>query len=106
MEEGNYKVALDIGGSVLCSSPAVLPPGTAVQVCLRPEALALTDNPDGLPATVEVGLPLGSTIVHELRLADGTALKSAAPRKIGDEPMAAGTRVRLRQQAPAIAFPT
>ena len=106
MEEGNYKVALDIGGSILCGSPAVLVPGTAVRICLRPEALALTDNPDGLPATVEVGLPLGSTIVHELRLADGTALKSAAPRKIGDEPMAAGTRVRLRQQAPAIAFPT
>ena len=29
-------------------------------------------NPDGLPATVEVGLPLGSSIIHELRLADGT----------------------------------
>jgi putative spermidine/putrescine transport system ATP-binding protein len=101
----NYRIDLDVGGSILATAPAPLPPGTRVKTCLRPEALAITTHPDGLPATVEVGLPLGSSIVHELRLADGTSLKSAAPRKIGDEPMPAGTKVRLRQQSPAIAFP-
>jgi putative spermidine/putrescine transport system ATP-binding protein len=102
---GQYTVALAVGGSILATSPMPLQLETLVQVCLRPEALTLTPHPDGLPATVEVGLPLGASIIHELRLEDGTSLKSAAPRKIGDEPMAAGTRVRLRQQSPAIAFP-
>lgn len=100
-----YTVALTIGGSILATSCAPLAVGAPVNVCLRPEALALTPHPDGLPATVEMGLPLGASIVHELRLADGTVLKSAAPRSVGDEPMPAGTQVRLRQQSPAIAFP-
>jgi putative spermidine/putrescine transport system ATP-binding protein len=104
-EGGQYTVKLAVGGSILATSPVVLQVGAQVQVCLRPEALALTPHPDGLPATVEVGLPLGASIIHELRLADGTSLKSSVPRKIGDEPMPAGTQVRLRQQAPAIAFP-
>jgi putative spermidine/putrescine transport system ATP-binding protein len=99
-----WTVALDVGGSVSASSPHALQPGRAVHVCLRPEALAVTDHPDGLPATVEVGLPLGATIIHELRLRDGTLLKSAAPRKAGQEPFAPGTQVRLRQQSPATAF--
>jgi putative spermidine/putrescine transport system ATP-binding protein len=105
VEGGHYTVALAVGGSILATSPMVLRSGAAVLVCLRPEALALTPDPEGLPATVEIGLPLGASIVHELRLADGTSLKSAAPRKTGDEPMPPGTPVHLRQQAPAIAFP-
>jgi putative spermidine/putrescine transport system ATP-binding protein len=105
VEAGQYTVTLEVGGSIRATSPMPLQTGSSVQVCLRPEALALTPHPDGLPATVEVGLSLGASIVHELRLADGTALKSAASRKIGDEPMPAGTQVRLRQQSPAIAFP-
>jgi putative spermidine/putrescine transport system ATP-binding protein len=104
-EGGQYTVALAVGGTIRATSPMSLQVGSSVHVCLRPEALALTPRPDGLPATVDVGLPLGASIVHELRLADGTTLKSAAPRKIGDEPIAAGTQVRLRQQSPAIAFP-
>jgi putative spermidine/putrescine transport system ATP-binding protein len=100
-----HTIALSVGGSVLAHAPVALAPGSRVQVCLRPEALAITDHPDGLPATVEVGLPLGAGIIHELRLADGSLLKSAAPRQPGDQPLAAGTQVRLRQQAPAIAFP-
>jgi putative spermidine/putrescine transport system ATP-binding protein len=104
-EGSQYTVALSVGGAILAISPTPLQVGIRVQVCLRPEALTITPHPDGLPATVEVGLPLGASIVHELRLEDGTSLKSAAPRTIGDEPMPAGTKVRLRQQSPAIAFP-
>jgi putative spermidine/putrescine transport system ATP-binding protein len=105
VEGRNHTVALTVGGTILATASAALPVGSPVSVCLRPEALALTPHPDGLPATVEMGLPLGASIVHELRLADGTVLKSAAPRAIGDEPMPAGTQVRLRQTSPAIAFP-
>ncbi|MEA2736793.1 MAG: putative spermidine/putrescine transport system ATP-binding protein [Acetobacteraceae bacterium] len=104
-QNGRYTVLLTVGGAIDATSPIALPVGTSVQVCLRPEALAVTPRSDGLPATVEIGLRLGASIIHELRLADGTALKSTAPRKIGDEPMPSGTRVRLHQQSPAIAFP-
>jgi putative spermidine/putrescine transport system ATP-binding protein len=104
-EDGQYTVALTVGGSIRATSPTPLQVGSLVQVCLRPEALGLTPRPDGLPATVDVGLPLGASIVHELRLEDGTTMKSAVPRKIGDEPMAPGTQVRLRQQSLGIAFP-
>jgi putative spermidine/putrescine transport system ATP-binding protein len=104
-EDGQYTVALTVGGSIRATSATPLQVGSLVQVCLRPEALGLTPRPDGLPATVDVGLPLGASIVHELRLEDGTTMKSAAPRKIGDEPLAPGTQVRLRQQSLGIAFP-
>src|SRR4051794_32120348 len=92
-EGAHYTIALSVGGTVLAEAPAPLTPGAKVQACLRPEALVVTDNPDGLPATVEVGLPLGASIIHELLLADGTRLKSAAPRNAGDRPLPAGTRV-------------
>jgi putative spermidine/putrescine transport system ATP-binding protein len=105
IEGTTYRVDLEVGGSILASSPTVLPLGAPVKVCLRPEALAVTAHPDGLPATVEVGLPVGATIVHELRLADDTALKSTELRKLRDQPMPPGTKVRLHQQSPAIAFP-
>ncbi len=105
VDGGGYRISLAVGGAILATSPTVLKPGAAVHACLRTEALAITSHPDGLPATVEVGLPLGAAIIHELRLADGTSLKSSAPRKPGDRPLQAGTQVRLRQQAPAIAFP-
>lgn len=97
-------IGLDIGGTLSAHAPYDLASGQKVHVCLRPEALGVTSHPEGLPATVEVGLPLGANIVHELRLNDGTLLKSAAPRKAGEHPFPPGTEVRLRQQAPAIAF--
>jgi putative spermidine/putrescine transport system ATP-binding protein len=105
-QSGLWTIALDVGGSVTATSPDRLQPGTKVQVCLRPEALAVTPHPEGLPATVQVGMPLGAGIVHEMRLSDGTLLKCTAPRRPGEEPFAPGTEVRLRQQSPATAFAT
>jgi putative spermidine/putrescine transport system ATP-binding protein len=98
-------IALDIGGSLAARMPVPVPAGQRVQVCLRPEALSITPHPEGLPAMVEVGLPLGAHIVYELRLKDGTLLKSVASRKAGDEALPPGTEVRLRQQSPGTAFP-
>ncbi|MFO1023892.1 MAG: ABC transporter ATP-binding protein [Acetobacteraceae bacterium] len=106
VDSDSYTVVLDVGGTVRAMAPHALAHGAKVKVCLRPEALTVTEHPDGLPATVEVGLPLGSSIVHELRLANGTLLKTAAPRSAGDQPLPGGAQVRLRQHAPAVAFPS
>jgi putative spermidine/putrescine transport system ATP-binding protein len=104
-EAGGVRVALDAGGSLLATGPGPLATGTKVVVCIRPEAFMIDPMNDGLPATVELGLPLGASIVHELRLADGTALKVASPRRPGDGVLEPGTQVRLRTNTIANAFP-
>jgi putative spermidine/putrescine transport system ATP-binding protein len=62
---------------------AALALGTPVVACIRPENLRLAAQGDGLAATVEIGMPLGATIVHELRTASGARLKLAEPRSPG-----------------------
>ncbi len=50
--------------------------GDRVTVCVRPEHLRLVERrATGLAGMVEMGLPLGATIVHEIRTADGRAIK-------------------------------
>jgi putative spermidine/putrescine transport system ATP-binding protein len=44
---------------------------------------------------VEMGLPLGATIVHEIRTRSGLAIKIAEPRAAGMEPRPAGAAVSL-----------
>ena len=56
-------------------------------------------------AFVEMGLPLGASIVHEVRIADGTAIKIATPRSPGIMPFAAGTAVHVLSAVPATIFP-
>jgi putative spermidine/putrescine transport system ATP-binding protein len=68
--------------------------GAAVTVCVRPEHLRITNGIGGIAGTVEMGLPLGAMIVHEIRTSDG-ALKITEPRSTGTEPRAAGTEVRV-----------
>ncbi len=77
--------------------------GDAVVVCIRPEQFLMSRAPGGIAATVELGLPLGATIVHELRLADGTTLKVSEPRKAGAEPLAGGTPVYVSPASPRAA---
>jgi putative spermidine/putrescine transport system ATP-binding protein len=80
--------------------------GTRVSMCLRPEHLEIaTTGPDGIAGIVEMGLPLGASIVHEVRIADGTAIKIATPRSPGIMPFAAGTAVRVLSAVPATIFP-
>jgi len=70
--------------------------GEAVTVCIRAEHLGIVDDGQGLPGTVEMGLPLGAMIVHEIRTGDGHAIKITEPRSAGMEPRAAGTKVLVR----------
>ncbi len=82
-------------------SDRALADGAAAIACVRPENFLLATSGDGLAGTVEMGLQLGSTIVHEVRLAGGVAVKVAAPRAVGAEPLAPGTAVVLRPAAVA-----
>ena len=94
---GEATVALDIGAEINARAPTVpIALGDRVTVCMRPEHLRLADGGDGLAGIVEMGLPLGPSIVHEVRTADGRALKVTEPRAAGAQPRAAGSAVRVR----------
>jgi putative spermidine/putrescine transport system ATP-binding protein len=94
---GAATVALDIGGEIRTRAPSVpVATGDRVTVCLRPEHLRLADDGEGLAGIVEMGLPLGPSIVHEVRTADGRALKVTEPRAAGALPRTPGSAVRVR----------
>ncbi|WP_158747125.1 ABC transporter ATP-binding protein [Acidisphaera sp. L21] len=85
---------LDIGGTIPVRHCAA-GTGSRVTICIRPEHLQLDDATTGIPATVGLGLPLGPTIVHELRFADGSTAKVIEPRTPGAAPRPAGTAVHV-----------
>ena len=97
---------LDGGGELsMPEARTRLPGGTRVVACIRPEHLRLSDGGqdsqgEGLAGVVSLGLPLGATIVHEVRLPGGAGLKVAEPRALGGEPRAPGTPVRVRPASP------
>jgi putative spermidine/putrescine transport system ATP-binding protein len=69
--------------------------GSAVQVCVRPEQLRLVDTGDGLTGTIELSMPLGAQIVHEIRLTAGTAIKVVEARAAGARQHTPGTAIGL-----------
>lgn len=90
------RVELAVGGEIATRAPSEhLAVGDAVTVCVRPEHLRVCRDGGGIAGTVEMGLPLGAMIVHEIRTADGQAIKMTEPRSAGTEPRAAGTAVRV-----------
>jgi putative spermidine/putrescine transport system ATP-binding protein len=94
---GEATVALDIGTEIKTRVPTVpIATGDRVTVCMRPEHLRLANEGEGLAGIVEMGLPLGASIVHEVRTADGRALKVTEPRAAGAQPRAPGSAVRVR----------
>jgi len=101
-DAGVATIVLANGATLLGAvSDRALADGAAAIACVRPENFLLATSGDGLAGTVEMGLQLGSTIVHEVRLAGGDAVKVAAPRAVGAEPLAPGTAVVLRPAAAA-----
>ena len=68
-----------------------LAPGEAVAVCLRPEQLRRSDT--GLAGSIEMSLPLGASIIYEVRLANGSSLKISEQRNAGGEPATVGQSV-------------
>jgi putative spermidine/putrescine transport system ATP-binding protein len=100
-DAGGTTIALASGATLrVAASDRAFADGAAVIACVRPEHFLLATSGDGLVGTVEMGLQLGATIVHEVRLASGDAVKVAAPRAVGAEPLQPGTAVVLRPAAP------
>ena len=98
---GEAVVALNIGAEIPATAMSPhLEPGDGVVVCVRPEQWRLTTGTEGIPGIVEIGMPLGAMIVHEVRLSDGRGVKVAQPRETGAEPLPPGTTISL---APATA---
>jgi putative spermidine/putrescine transport system ATP-binding protein len=84
----------DVAGTRWPVRPLGAAAGAPATVCVRPEQLRLSDGA-GLAGTVELSLPLGPQIVHEIRLADGQALKLVESRSHG---------ARLREPGSAVAL--
>ena len=87
---------LEDGGQLLARKPIGLAPGAAVVACIRPENLRLCEIGDGVQGTVELGMPLGATIVHEIRTANGLRIKLSEPRMPGTVPRATGVQVCVK----------
>ncbi len=69
--------------------------GDPVIVCVRPEHLRRVGVGEGLPGTIELSLPLGPQIVHEIRLGDGQAVKVVESRSHGAQLLPPGQAVNL-----------
>ncbi len=93
-------VRLDAGG-VVEARPGGVAPGSRVVVCLRPEHLRFAA--EGIPATLELALPLGPTVVHEVRFEDGSTAKIVEPREAGGALRQAGTPVHVAAAGSALA---
>ena len=98
-------VRLDAGGVIaarpISAHPGGAAPGSRVTVCLRPEHLRFAA--EGIPATLELALPLGPTVVHEVRFTDGTTAKIVEPREPGTALRTPGLPVHIAQAGSALA---
>ncbi|MBV8393059.1 MAG: ABC transporter ATP-binding protein [Alphaproteobacteria bacterium] len=81
-EDGMATVALDAGATVSLAAGASPAVGDAVLISVRPEQLVLSAVPAPTRWRIEPGLslPLGGQLVHDVRAADGAALKIVEPR--------------------------
>ncbi|MEQ1611914.1 MAG: ABC transporter ATP-binding protein [Hyphomicrobiaceae bacterium] len=97
-------VVLGTGATLPARATAATPTvGERVTVCIRPEQLRFSSGADGIVGEVEMGLPLGAMIVHEVRLSNGQSIKTAQSRDVGAEPLSPGTKVVMVPTSPRAA---
>ncbi len=102
-----FAIDCEGGGALQLATAAPCTRNGSVVVAARPEHLALAaPSPSALSATVEMVLPLGPSLVYELLLANGSAIKVTQPRNAEQPRYAAGDRVgvSLRAGSPAGVF--
>jgi putative spermidine/putrescine transport system ATP-binding protein len=89
-------VALDCGATLRARAPVgEVFVGDRIIACIRPEHLTVADDGDGLTGIVEIGMPLGAAVIHEIRLGGGQALKIAERRTAGSAPRPPGTDISV-----------
>lgn len=99
LEGRTCRVRLEEGSEIVARQPSGLAEGMRVVVCVRPEHLRL-DGAEGLSGVVEMTMPLGATVVHEIRLSGGTAIKVVEPRVAGGNLHATGSKVCVATPSP------
>ncbi len=95
-------VRLEDGTLLPARAPAGIAAGARVVACIRPENMCLGEQaPSAIEGTVELGMPLGATIVHEIRTRNGLRLKLSEPRAPGTVARETGARVWIRPATPS-----
>jgi putative spermidine/putrescine transport system ATP-binding protein len=98
------RVRLDAGGEIIARAPRkTVGDGGRVTVCIRPEHLRFVSDDSGFAGVVGMALPLGATVVHDIKIADGSGVKILQART-GETPLLeSGVPVRLAPLAPGLA---
>jgi putative spermidine/putrescine transport system ATP-binding protein len=103
------RVRLVAGGEVDAVARAPLGVGGRVLLSVRPERMRLVNGPgpSRIAAKLDVTMPLGPTVVHEVILADGLRAKVSEPRVNEDMLRGPGdeVHVELRLESGAAIFP-
>jgi putative spermidine/putrescine transport system ATP-binding protein len=101
-ETGGTRVRLDAGADVIARTSGIAP-GERVVACLRPEHLRIETGEEGFAGVIEMALPLGAHVVHDVRTAGGASVKVSEPRLAGGALLPTGAPVRVRVPAPGLA---
>jgi putative spermidine/putrescine transport system ATP-binding protein len=101
------RVRLDAGATWVLRPRTAVPVGARVLVSVRPEQLVVHAAQAGaacdegaFAAEVVLGMPIAGAVIHELRMADGRAVKVSGVRQ-GAEALAPGARARCALAAHA-----
>jgi len=106
-ESTGFNVDVDAGGRFALEQARPCSRNGLVRVSVRPEHLVFVPlSDDAIPATVELALPLGPSVVHELALDNGDKVKVTVARSGGKSMLAPGTRtgLALAEGAPVAVF--
>ncbi|CCE04300.1 putative ABC transporter (ATP-binding protein) [Bradyrhizobium sp. STM 3843] len=97
------RVQLEAGGEIIGRAPKPLRASDKVVVCLRPEHLHFVSDESGFAGEIGMALPLGATVVHEIRMRDGQSIKISQARTGDTSLRDAGATVRIAPLGPGLA---
>jgi putative spermidine/putrescine transport system ATP-binding protein len=100
-EDGLLAIQLDSGALVRVRAHRDFPPGASVVVSVRPERLLPCNvAPDALGGRVIMAMPLGSSMLYDVVLADGANIKLVVARAAEAVGLEDGAPINLRLATP------